>query len=483
MLSNHDQVPRHQGQRSASKAPISSHPAFPAIVALWFAVLLGVGSLIVPVVLFERLIAITGLDALVPSAQAPLGFTARMIIALAATGIGIVTGLLLARKTASAQSDLDKSAMPTAKLPISALEELGAQSLDHPVDEDGPVGPDAEPDSGPDSGPDVDPVTGWRPSLWTTGEPDSDEPDGAEMLGGNSQSPENSEPETADEPEVEAQVEAPVEAQVEVHVEDQADSAPSPEIAAKPLHVTEPAESAPEPVAPAEYGMTAEQLITRPLEELGIVQLVERFALSLQQQPKAVSSKEALAQSDSVAEYDATDDDLGPVQQSFEPAISAIPDALRPIEYGDELSGSYDDDYAEEDDLGPLDWRTAFAGSIQSAADNEASELDPELEDDSAEGEIGDLDAGEDYSSLLNLKRNGTEPRKSVHLPDGRVNEAAEPVAVFPRPESDPGQRRFDGPVAVPTADAPSVTRTSSAATERTLRDALEKLEKMSGTG
>ncbi len=472
MLSNHDQVPRHQGQRSASKAPISSHPAFPAIVALWFAALLGIGSLIVPVVLFERLIAITGLDALVPSAQAPLGFTARMIIALAATGIGIFTGLLLARKTASAQADLDKSVMPKVKLPISALEELGAQSLDHPVDEDELVGPDAEPDSGPDSGPDVDPATGWRPSLWTTDEPDSNEPDGAEMLADNPQSPENSEPETADEPEVEAQVEA--------QIEDQADSAPSPGIAATPLQVTEPEESSPEPVAPAEFGMTAEQLINRPLEELGIVQLVERFALSLQQQPKAAAIKEALAHSDSVAECDATDDDLGPVQQSFGPDILAIPDALRPIEYGDEFSGSYDDDDgAGDDDPGPLDWRAAFAGSIKSAADNEASEL----EDDSAEGEIGDLDAGEDYSSLLNLKRNGTEPRKSVHLPDGSVNEIAEPVAVFPKPESDLGQRRFDGPVAVPTADAPSVTRTSSAATERALRDALEKLEKMSGTG
>ena len=40
---------------SQVKAPISAHPLFPAIVALWFAALLGVGSLVLPVVLFEKL--------------------------------------------------------------------------------------------------------------------------------------------------------------------------------------------------------------------------------------------------------------------------------------------------------------------------------------------------------------------------------------------------------------------------------------------
>ena len=34
-----------------AKAPISTHPAFPAIVALWFAALLGLGSLVLPVAL------------------------------------------------------------------------------------------------------------------------------------------------------------------------------------------------------------------------------------------------------------------------------------------------------------------------------------------------------------------------------------------------------------------------------------------------
>ncbi len=43
-----------------AKAPISSHPAFPAIVALWFAALLGLGTLILPVGLLERLAASRG---------------------------------------------------------------------------------------------------------------------------------------------------------------------------------------------------------------------------------------------------------------------------------------------------------------------------------------------------------------------------------------------------------------------------------------
>ena len=40
-------------RRGEEKAPISTHPAFPAIVALWFAALLGLGSLVLPAVLLE----------------------------------------------------------------------------------------------------------------------------------------------------------------------------------------------------------------------------------------------------------------------------------------------------------------------------------------------------------------------------------------------------------------------------------------------
>lgn len=85
------------GGRSADRPPVSAHPAFPAIVALWFASLFGLGSLILPVQLLERLLAATNIVSLIPSAAAPLGDTARAAIALAAGVGGAILGLFAAR--------------------------------------------------------------------------------------------------------------------------------------------------------------------------------------------------------------------------------------------------------------------------------------------------------------------------------------------------------------------------------------------------
>src|SRR6186997_504803 len=81
------------GSRDASRPPISLHPAFPAVVALWFAALLGLGSMVLPVVLVERVVEITGLAALVPAASPPLGFMARGLIALVSAVAGATLGV------------------------------------------------------------------------------------------------------------------------------------------------------------------------------------------------------------------------------------------------------------------------------------------------------------------------------------------------------------------------------------------------------
>lgn len=83
-----------------AKPPISLHPAFPAIVALWFAVLLGLGSLVLPAALLERAALASGLASLAPAAAPPLGLTARLVIALVAAGAGALGGLALARRLA-----------------------------------------------------------------------------------------------------------------------------------------------------------------------------------------------------------------------------------------------------------------------------------------------------------------------------------------------------------------------------------------------
>ena len=122
-------------------APVSSHPAFPAIVALWFAALFGIGSLVLPHTLLEGIITGIGIDAVVPAAAPPLGFTARAMTAVLAAGIGLATGLVLARKVTQSQSpaiersrdlrlnEADRHPDAPAKRPISASSELGSEGL------------------------------------------------------------------------------------------------------------------------------------------------------------------------------------------------------------------------------------------------------------------------------------------------------------------------------------------------------------------
>jgi hypothetical protein len=133
------------------KAPISSHRAFPTIVALWFAALLGIGSLVLPVALMERLVELTGLGSAWPAAQPPLGVIARLAIALGCAAVGVVAGLWLARKVAGAQtveSARRRKAAPAevaeweaeAKRPLSPREDLGFDSIDAADELDRPLG-------------------------------------------------------------------------------------------------------------------------------------------------------------------------------------------------------------------------------------------------------------------------------------------------------------------------------------------------------
>lgn len=121
-------------KRGPAKPPISMHPAFPAIVALWFAALLGLGSLVLPIALLERLVALTGIASLWPSAAPPLGFTAHAAIALGGALAGAAMGLLLARKIAAAHASEPAGAHfgddhSHPRRPFSAPDELGEEGL------------------------------------------------------------------------------------------------------------------------------------------------------------------------------------------------------------------------------------------------------------------------------------------------------------------------------------------------------------------
>ena len=63
----------------AARLPVSLHPAFPAIVALWFAALLGIGSLVLPAALLDRVVSATSLASLLPAASPPLGTPGKLV--------------------------------------------------------------------------------------------------------------------------------------------------------------------------------------------------------------------------------------------------------------------------------------------------------------------------------------------------------------------------------------------------------------------
>src|SRR5690606_20776081 len=99
------------------------------IVALWFAALLGLGSLILPVVLLEHAAEASGLATLVPVAGPPLGFTARGIVAVTAALGGGAIGIAIARRIARAHRPAPESRIVHlsngSRRPISIKDEVG----------------------------------------------------------------------------------------------------------------------------------------------------------------------------------------------------------------------------------------------------------------------------------------------------------------------------------------------------------------------
>ena len=134
-------------RKPATAKPITSNPLFPAVVALWFGALFGLGSLAVRPSLLENLVLGSHIDLIVPAAAPPLGITARILLALAMAALGAVLGIVLARRLARPKvehherkrgaKDLatqsprvrSRDAHPDApaRRPISAHEELGEE--------------------------------------------------------------------------------------------------------------------------------------------------------------------------------------------------------------------------------------------------------------------------------------------------------------------------------------------------------------------
>ncbi|MFM5893602.1 MAG: hypothetical protein ACKOQM_04120 [Novosphingobium sp.] len=84
-------------RKAAKSAPISAHPLFPAVVALWLSAAFGLCTLAVGATAIENLVLKSHVDLVIPAAAPPLGITARILLALILAAIGAVLGIALAR--------------------------------------------------------------------------------------------------------------------------------------------------------------------------------------------------------------------------------------------------------------------------------------------------------------------------------------------------------------------------------------------------
>ncbi len=551
------------------KAPISSHPVFPVIVALWFATLFGLGSLVLPAVLFEKLFIATGISSAIPAAAPPLGVTARILIALVATGIGVAAGLFIARKIVASQGERHVFARthkreqtvddPSVKKPISAHEELGTSGLNKPEDRCVPLAspmPDRRrplsvtDDSGISECLDEAPLPGeqgdWDDSPVETGTLEL-----AEFRAGEAEEPvtENG---TAENEFDSASLSVPLDGVAEgrppakVIPEVRKPAAPDrpfagsedtdtdfeiPPVLVRGVHgdtpVIDDAEDgfelpglalefggqfsefpADEEATEAEQPKTP-QLANPALAELSMSELVDRFALSLQQ---ASEDAEAARKAEGRGRDDEQEAKPVATEAPNQPAVAPTPyisEALHEFEFdATDEPAKVDDD----DELEALSFHLPAASAPRPFSENPA----PHAADipGNARVESGtkseDAIAADGYSSLLDLKgRLGREQEfVGIEDEDMLVEEGApsEPVVVFPGQEKRRNRPDDSGPsdsqtaAVVPplpatpedesakTAGRPNVAPMPAPApfadpiaTEHALRDALEKLQRMSG--
>lgn len=526
--------PRRQ---AAGQSPVSAHPAFPVIVALWFAALLGLGSLVLPTALFERFITGSGLAEVYEAARPPLGVTARIAIALAAAALGALAGIAIARKVSAANTpqpvtrraaalrSAAQSAPMAVKRPISAHEELGAGGLD------------ADRESGPEDQLVRHAPTGRRRALSISDESARSDFLDFAPLPGQSYAAAATQPldliayaEPAD-----PAAEEP--AAVRETAPDSSSVFDSGALSLLPGQTSSPETTMTDPIASPAFvrredtapalepvGFAAD---TAPsgLGALAIVELVDRFALALESHrrpAKAIGEPEQgpAEAAETVAADVATAPFTAPLSaqytaqySAYTPPVPAIPAALHPI--------GFENDDHETEGLPDLDLTAALTRAAPKNAAPAPSPAHPlpapfaalTLPDENG-GDDDDTDeAGEQgYTSLLAMKGPFGLPREPVRIEDDIDGDGAiEPVVVFPGqairkaspapdgPSRDAGSsmaggvRLFDAPLervqqAAATGGRPFAAPGSQQAadpgkTERALREALEKLQKMSGVG
>lgn len=520
-----ESVSDRPNRKSAGQPPVSAHPAFPVIVALWFAALLGIGSMVLPLAMFENLAVASGLADAFEAAQPPFGATARIGLAAVAAALGALTGIFVARRVAAAnaQGPATKRAAAlrdpaSAKRPILAHDELGEAGID--------AGEAEEP------APKHEPFAGRRRALAVTEESArSDFLDFAPLPGQSLNAAEEPldllsfEQPAADECEEATATGTPATEPVAmttdfafgtsvlsngpsaggpvVHFAEA--QAPAPETAtfvATPEPAIESLPKAPAPVA------------ERALGELGMVELVERFAIALQRHRE----REAEVSAAAPLEFGAppqfvrapeAECETGPeLERDEDPQHRPLPAALRPFGFDETPVDDVDESLPDFDFAAALSINSESFAAPQAGLETGEGIADADPDAVFEEEEFEEA-AEAEYTSLLSMKNPLGHLREPVRIADADEDDDAgeEPVVVFPgqaarraAPASDgtaggfdagDSPRRFDAPLAR-IEQAAEAARGSFASpharkpsdpgeTERALRDALEKLQKMSG--
>lgn len=457
--------------------PLSTHRLFPAVVAIWFAALFGLGCAVLPASLIEAAIGATGLSAILPAAAPPLGFTAQALLAVAAAAFGALCGFVLARKVAAAQGAI-RPAHEDARRPAAprGREKPGARrplSIKDELDDEPLFAPSFVADEAP---------AGRRRSLL----PADELPPEPETLFDYAAV---HEPFSADEPSIAdpLPIAGPV-AVEEVQPEDFHDSRPRAEASDPlPVDVPEPEEAAAEPATPAGI------LPSDPradVAQMGIVQLTERLGHALQGRLDRGQLRPLAPPPALLAELAGLPPRPATPEQQPAPAPSSPPGS--PLSSPLPFSGP--DFGLEEIDpqhavFGGTDIESApprsatFAPSMTEALRSATLQLD-EFGEDEEEYEDETALADEHYGSLLAIKGLGSEPRDIFAETDETDETAFEDTgydssgyeqAAYGEEVRD--SRPFD---AQPPADQPHQQGQAEDETEA-LRRALARLQRVSG--
>jgi len=166
-------VARHEGKAAGKGRPVTRHPLFPVIAALWGGALVFVVALATGPGPIAGLVSALHVDRLIPQAAPPFGQTARLLFAVVLGLAGAGAGLILARHLGT-----DDTAR-AARREAATVRRQDRRALREEADPQGDVGafePVMAPPAGP---PPVLDVAGFA-AAHATLPPIPDVPDGAE---------------------------------------------------------------------------------------------------------------------------------------------------------------------------------------------------------------------------------------------------------------------------------------------------------------